>query len=105
MTISSLGHKLAGHFKQIKARGNVMRYFAIVLMAGFFSVASAAEHKQAGKKEGAHHEVAARAQDDGYKCERQKRLGTNIYERVCTTKAQRDAARESAQKALSTSQR
>lgn len=77
-----------------------MKYLTIALMAGVVSVAGANESRAAAKQDSAKPAAMASAEDDGYKCERRKKLGTNIFERICTTQAQRDEARERAQQEL-----
>lgn len=78
-----------------------MKYLAIALMAGVVSIASANEAQTVAKQTVEKPAAKASAKDDGYKCERRKRIGTNIFERFCTTQAQRDQARERAQQELS----
>ena len=44
---------------------------------------------------------AASGKDDGMVCERKKKLGSNMVERVCMTVAQRDAEKQKAQEDIS----
>lgn len=80
-----------------------MKYFAIALLVCVVSVAgvNANESQESARQASVKSATTASVEDDGYKCERRKKIGTNIFERICTTQAQRDEAKERAQQELS----
>lgn len=64
----------------------------VALAAGTALAAPAPDPKQDG--------TAKKSDDQGVVCSRQKAMGSNMSKRVCTTAAERQAARDKAQKNL-----
>lgn len=72
--------------------------FALALCTA--SVAHANEAKKTPNQAEDAVKTASANDDDRMVCERKKKLGSNMVERVCTTAAQRDAAKKQAQNDL-----